>query len=102
MNRIALIIVTLLMLAVQNVGAQTLTGHIIDAQTGDTIPFASCIYRGHGVAVASDINGHFSIPRHQSWPLTFSAVGYQQQTIVIDSKTPAYLRVKLRPDTMVL
>ena len=102
MNRIALIIVTLLMLAVQNVGAQTLTGHIIDAQTGDTIPFASCIYRGHGVAVASDINGHFSIPRHQSWPLTFSAVGYQQQTIVVDSKTPAYLRVKLRPDTKVL
>ncbi|MBQ3630560.1 MAG: carboxypeptidase-like regulatory domain-containing protein [Prevotella sp.] len=83
-------------------GAQTLTGHIIDAQTGDTIPFASCIYRGHGVAVASDINGHFTIARHQSWPLTFSAVGYQQQTIIVDAKTPAYLRVRLKPDTKVL
>ncbi len=85
-----------------SVDAQTLTGHIIDAQTGDTIPFASCIYRGHGVAVASDIDGYFKIARHQSWPLTFSAVGYQQQTIVIDAKTPAYLRVRLKPDTKVL
>ena len=49
--------------------AQTMTGHVIDAQTGDTIPFAWCIYRGHGVAVASDINGYFSIARHQGWPL---------------------------------
>jgi len=83
-------------------GAQTLTGHILDAQTGDTIPFASCIYRGHGVAVASDINGHFRIARHQGWPLTFSAVGYHQQTIVVDNKTSAYLRIKLRPDNKML
>ena len=82
--------------------AQTLTGHILDAQTGDTIPFASCIYRGHGVAVASDINGHFKIARHQGWPLTFSAVGYMQQTIVVDNKTSAYLRIKLRPDNKML
>ena len=84
------------------IDAQTLTGHIIDAQTGDTIPFASCIYRGHGVAVASDINGHFKIARHQGWPLTFSAVGYLQQTVTVDSKTPAYMRVKLRPDNKML
>ena len=82
--------------------AQTLSGHILDAQTGDTIPFASCIYRGHGVAVASDINGHFTIARHQGWPLTFSAVGYQQQTIIVDNKTSAYMRIRLRPDNKML
>ena len=89
-------------LSLATLTAQTLTGHILDAQTGDTIPFASCIYRGHGVAVASDINGHFKIARHQGWPLTFSAVGYLQQTITVDNETPAYMRIKLRPDNKLL
>ena len=83
-------------------GAQTITGHVLDAQTGDTIPMASCIYHGHGVAVAGSIDGYFQIDRHDGWPLTFSAVGYQQQTIIVDSRTPHYLRVKLKPDSKVL
>ena len=83
-------------------GAQTITGHVLDEQTGDTIPGASCIYKGHGVAVASNIQGHFSIPRHDGWPLTISAVGYQPQTIVVDRRTPHYLRIKLKQDTKVL
>ena len=82
--------------------AQTLTGHVFDEQTGDTIPFASCIYQGHGVAVASSLDGFFTIERHDSWPLTFSAVGYQPQTIIVDGRTPAYLRIKLKADTQVL
>jgi len=82
--------------------AQTITGHVLDAVTGDSIPMASCIYRGHGVAVASKVDGYFDIERHDSWPLTFSAVGYLPQTIIVDNHTPHYLRVKLRPDTKVL
>ena len=100
-KKAALLLLMLLSLAV-GAEAQTLTGHVLDAQTGDTIPFASCIYRGHGVAVASDINGHFTIARHQGWPLTFSAVGYQQQTIIVDNKTSAYMRIRLRPDNKML
>ena len=100
-KKAALLLLMLLSLAV-GAKAQTLTGHVLDAQTGDTIPFASCIYRGHGVAVASDINGHFTIARHQGWPLTFSAVGYQQQTIIVDNKTSAYMRIRLRPDNKML
>ena len=100
-RKVTYLILTLLILCA-TAGAQTLTGHIIDAQTGDTIPFASCIYRGHGVAVASDVNGHFRIARHQGWPLTFSAVGYLPQTMVVDNKTSAYLRIRLRPDNKML
>ena len=85
-----------------SIAAQTITGHILDAQNGDSIPFASCIYKGNGVAVASKVNGYFMIPRHDGWPLTFSAVGYQPQTIVVDSRTPHYLRIKLKPDSKVL
>jgi hypothetical protein len=85
-----------------SVGAQTVTGHVVDDQTGDTIPMASCIYRGHGVAVAGNIDGYFQIARHEGWPLTFSAVGYQQQTIIVDKRTPHYLRIRLKPDSKVL
>ncbi len=92
----------LLQLSFSDAAAQTLTGHVLDAQTGDTIPMASCIYRGHGVAVASNIDGYFKIARHDGWPLTFSAVGYLPQTIVIDNRTPHYLRVKLKADSKVL
>ena len=82
--------------------AQQITGYVIDAQTGDSIPFASVVYKGHGVAVVSKINGHFEIKRHDGWMLTISAVGYQTRAFEIGSKTPAFLNVKLKPDTKTL
>ena len=82
--------------------AQRINGIVLDAQTGDTIPAATCIYKGHGVAVVSGIDGRFAIARHQGWPLTFSAVGYLPQTVVVEARTPSYLRIKLRPDNKVL
>ncbi len=96
------VFIILLLLALGNVKAQTITGLILDAETGDTIPYASCIYKGHGVAVASNLQGQFTIARHNGWPLTFSALGYQSKAIAIDSRTPHYLRVLLQPDTKVL
>ncbi|MBQ9356593.1 MAG: carboxypeptidase-like regulatory domain-containing protein [Prevotella sp.] len=79
--------------------AQVLTGQIVDAQSGETVPMASCIYRGHGVAVASDVDGNFQIARHDGWQLTFSAVGYQPQTINVDASTPRNLRITLVSDS---
>ena len=59
-----------------------LRGYIIDEATGDSIPYASAIYRGHNVAVASNINGQFTIARHEGWVLTFSAVGYVSKSLI--------------------
>ncbi|MBO4826794.1 MAG: carboxypeptidase-like regulatory domain-containing protein [Prevotella sp.] len=85
----------------QTVAAQ-ISGTITDAATGDTIPYASAIYRGHHVAVSSNAEGHYSIERHEGWTLTFSAVGYQQVTVKVASNTPHTLNVKLKPDTKTL
>ena len=82
--------------------AQQLIGYILDAQTGDSIPYASAIYKGHGVAVASNLSGRFSIARHNGWALTFSAVGYLPQTVNITTKTTSPFNVKLKPDTRAL
>ena len=79
-----------------------LRGYIIDEATGDSIPYASCIYRGHNVAVASNINGQFTIARHEGWVLTFSAVGYVSKAITITASTKQNFNVKLKPDTKAL
>ena len=91
----------LLLLMTLPVKAQ-LRGYVIDEATGDSIPYASCIYRGHNVAVASNINGEFTIARHEGWVLTFSAVGYVSKSITINASTKKNFNVKLKPDTKAL
>ena len=85
--------------SVLNLFAQQIAGTITDAETGEAVPFASVIYKGHQVAVASDINGHYSIARHTGWTLTFSAVGYQTRTVTITASTNAKLDIQLKDDT---
>ncbi|MDD7319152.1 MAG: DUF5686 family protein [Prevotellaceae bacterium] len=77
--------------------AQNITGQIVDASTGDSIPFASAIYKGHNVMVAGDAGGHFSIARHNGWSLTFSAIGYKPKKIFIKNTTVGNLIIKLEP-----
>jgi len=96
-NRILLLLT--LLAAVLQAGAQQFSGVITDAETGEPVPYASVIYRGHQVAVASDIKGQYTIERHNGWTLTFSAVGYQTQTLTITAQSPSRLDVRLRDDT---
>lgn len=86
---------------VSPVSAQTLqlTGAVVDAVTGDSIPYASASYKGHGIAKSGDAAGNFSIERHNGWYLTISAIGYKPQRILIDSKTETVLFVELQPDS---
>ena len=98
-HRLLLIIFFIFHLSSLQLFAQQLTGTITDAETGEAVPFASVIYKGHQVAVASDINGHYSNARHAGWTLTFSAVGYQTRTVTITANTSAKLDIQLKDDT---
>ncbi len=80
------------------VNAQQIQGVITDAETGESVPFASVVYKGHNVAVISDIDGKYSISRHIGWNITFSAVGYKTRIVQIGPKTKARLNIKLKPD----
>ena len=100
--RITFLTIIILVLTALPLQAQQLTGYIIDEQNGDSIPYASAIYRGHGVAVASNINGQFRIARHNGWVLTFSAIGYVSKSITINANTKNTFNVKLKPDTKTL
>ena len=81
---------------------QMLTGQVLDAETGDSIPMASVIYYGHNQAVASDVNGRFCIPRHSGWKLTFSAIGYVAQEITVSGLTKSPMKIYLKPDSQTL
>ena len=75
-----------------------LTGEVVD-EDGLPIAYASASYKGHRVAVSADVEGKFSIVRHEGWTLTISALGFRTQTIKIDSKTEGHLKIVLRDDS---
>ena len=79
-----------------------IVGTVTDSETGEGVPFASVIYKGHGVAVASDINGHYKIARHNGWTITFSAVGYISKTVTVNQKVGGTLNIKLKQDNRTL
>lgn len=79
-----------------------LSGYVIDAQTKDSIPMASVVYKTQKEAVVSSIEGRYTIQKRVGWALTFSAVGYVPQTIQITDRTPMHLDVRLQPDTKML
>ncbi len=76
-------------------------GVIVDEE-GLPIPYASAMYKGNHVAAASNIDGEFSIARHEGWTLTFSSVGYQPVVIKVDGATPAYMKIVLKDDSHTL
>ena len=82
--------------------AQQIRGVVTDAETGDSIPMVSVVYKGHHVAVVSDVSGRFTIDRHEGWNITFSAVGYKSRIVAVTSKTKGRLHIKLSPDKHML
>ncbi|MBR1840192.1 MAG: carboxypeptidase-like regulatory domain-containing protein [Prevotella sp.] len=82
--------------------AQNIRGIILDAQTGDSIPRVTVSYRGHHLSVLTDQNGHFTIPRHNGWKLTFSAVGYKSQNLAISENSKDDIVIRLRTDVRAL
>lgn len=74
-----------------------ITGVIVD-EDGYAIPYASVMYKGHHVAVVSDIEGKFNIARHEGWVMTISSVGFKQQSMKVDASTKSHLNIVLKED----
>ena len=79
-------------------GQNKITGIIVDADDEYAIPYASVSYKGHHVAVSCDGEGKFTIDLHEGWVLTFSAVGYESQVMLIDGKRTE-LKIALKSET---
>ena len=98
-----LLLLMLLMMVLPSVAQQTtITGVVTDAETGESIGYASVVYKGHKIAVVSGTDGRYSITRHNGWSLTFSSVGYKSRTVSINSKVGSRLDITLKPDKKIL
>ena len=96
------LILALLLLCLPTSAQQYIKGHITDASTGEPLPYASAVYKGHNVAVISDLEGEFSIARHAGWSITFSSVGYKSKVVLINAATKVPLNIALEPDNAML
>ena len=95
-------LVAILCLSLPTYAQQKIVGAVVDDETNDSIPYVSVVYKGHNVVAISDDCGKYAIPRRQGWTLTFSAVGYQSQSIVVNSRVKNPFIVRLKPDKQLL
>lgn len=74
-----------------------ITGTVTDDETGDSISFASIVYKGHNISAVADVWGKYAIERHDGWNITVSAVGYKTRIIPINGRTRRKLNIALKP-----
>ena len=98
-KRVALLIITLISCITISAQQTRISGAVIDDETGDSISFASIVYKGHNISSVADVWGKYSIERHEGWNITVSAVGYKTRIIAINSHTRRHLNIALKPDT---
>ena len=98
-SRLFIIYITLLLCVSAHAQQQFyITGAVTDDETGDSISFASIIYKGHNISTIANAFGQYSIERHEGWNITVSAVGYKTRIIPINSRTRKKLNIALKPD----
>ncbi len=71
----------------------TLSGTVLDAKTGEKLPFVNVIYVD-GKGTRTDYDGHFTLP-FKAGRLRFSVIGYETKTISV--KAADSLVVKIDP-----
>lgn len=101
MKVIKCLILHILLLLCVNAHAQQqfyISGAVTDEETGDSISFASIMYKGHNLTTVANAFGQYSIERHEGWNITVSAVGYKTRIIPINSRTRKRLNIALKPD----
>jgi TonB-linked SusC/RagA family outer membrane protein len=87
MRKIASLFTVLMLLCTLAFGqTRTVTGTVRD-ENGNPIPFASVTISGTQTGTTADANGNYSINMKQNGKLTFTATGYQTQTITPGSNT---------------
>ena len=100
--RLKYIFLTLACVLAPKASAQQIYGAVTDAETGDSIPFASIVYKGHQLSAISDVNGKYRIDRKEGWNITFSAVGYKSRIIPVTAKTKSQQNIRLKPNNQQL
>ena len=102
MKKAKLFLCALLALVTVSLSAQNIKigGVVKDAQSGETIPYASVLIKGTSNGTVADMDGVYSLNAPESGVLVFSAVGYVSAEINIGSRSK--IDVALEQDTELL
>lgn len=88
-------------LFVCSVSAQTVrvSGKVIDADTGDALPYVNIIFIGTTDGGISDVDGNFHIVSSANPDsISVSFVGYQKENIAIKNNVVSNLKIKLKSE----
>ena len=78
-------------------------GTVTDSITGETLPFASLVWKGTSTGVQTDLDGAFSfVSSGQNRELEVTYVGYESKLITIRPGTTNELDIRLAPSSMAL
>lgn len=78
-------------------------GRVLDANTGEAIPFASVLFTGSSVGTTTDFDGYYTLKSAQAFDsISFSYIGYQKITLAIQPGTSQQLNVKLTDNAISL
>lgn len=98
MKKIILLIVSVFVL--QGVFAQQkmITGKVVDAQTGESLPGANIVIKGTTTGTITDMEGFFNMeyPKNDTGLLVITFMGYERFETLF--KDRAFINVQLRPE----
>ena len=73
-------------------------GMVTDSISGEGLPYASLVFKGTTTGTATDLDGHFNLPRpHQTQTLEVSYLGYNTQQITVTPSHQGSLDITLSP-----
>lgn len=101
-NRIVIALLILLhgLLAKGADEATEISGFVHDKKSGEPIPFVNVWVKGSTHGTITDVDGHFILSASFTDTISFSAVGYIKQEIVIGRGTKNPLDIKLKPEVL--
>ncbi|MCR4860145.1 MAG: DUF5686 and carboxypeptidase regulatory-like domain-containing protein [Bacteroidales bacterium] len=101
MKRISLLIVFLFLAVLTGAQPTRVKGVVLDAQTGEPMPYVSIIFPGTRIGTMSDEKGAFSLEASRAYSnVSFQMLGYE--TYILNIKpgaTTQDVKVKMNPDT---
>ena len=66
---------------------QTVTGKVTDAQTGSPLPGATVVIANTNKGTSTDMDGNYQIQAEPGNELTYSFIGYESKTVILDNQT---------------
>lgn len=69
--------------------AQSVSGKVTAAESGEPLPGVNVIVKGTGIGVVTDVNGSFKldVPDASTAYLVFSYIGYRTQEVKVDRRS---------------